>query len=61
MASEYTPSEPLTSFLLERVTGSDSRQSKDYSRIGHHRIGPAFIGSFLEEVEVVLSHFDIDL
>jgi hypothetical protein len=61
MASEYAPPESPTAFLLECISGSDSRQSKDYSGIGHHRIGPAFVGSFLEEVEVVLSHLNIDL
>jgi len=61
MASEYAPPEPLTSFLLERITGGNSRQGENYSRIGHYRIGPAFVGSFLEEVEVVLSHLHIDL
>jgi len=61
VASEYAPRKPLTAFLLERLTGSDSRQCKDYSRIGHYRIGPAFVGSLLEEVEVVLSHLHVDL
>jgi hypothetical protein len=61
MASEYSPGDLLMSFLLECVTRSDSRQCKDYSGIGHHRIGPTFVSSFLEEVEVVLSHLNIDL
>lgn len=61
MALEYAPPEPLTAFLFEGFTGSDSRQCKNYSRIGHYCIRPAFVGSFLEEVEVVLSHLHIDL
>jgi len=58
---EYAPLEPLAAFLLDCVTRSDSRQRKDHSRIGHYRVRPAFVSCFFEEIEVLLSHLDIDL
>jgi hypothetical protein len=51
----------LAPFLCKRVTGGDFRQGKHYSRIGHYCIRPAFLGCFPEQIEIILSHLNVDL
>lgn len=51
----------LAVLLGESVTRGNFRQGKHDPRVRYHRIWPTLFCGFLEQVEILLSHFHVDL